>query len=373
MNKIYLDNAATTKPDREIAERDLKLLCDCFYNPSALYKGGMEAKKILEKSREVFLKAFKGKKIIFTSCGTEADDTAIFSFFKRGNAVTTLSEHSAVFKTFEALRQKGFDVRYAALKDGGAVDENDLLSKVDKNTTFVSVVHVNNETGAINDIASIAKRVKAIAPKAVFHSDGVQALCKTTQRIGDEIDLYSVSAHKIKALKGVGALLYNEKLHVAPYIIGGGQEGGLRSGTENLFGIKVFADAFEKYYPLREENLEKTAKLKELFLSEIDKTYFKVISTENGSPYVISLSAVGVRGAVLQNMADDEGVIIGTGSACNSKSPHSRVLSSFITDKKVLDGAIRVSFSFDTKEEDVLTAVDILNKKAKELYGKINL
>ena len=124
---------------------------------------------------------------------------------------------------------------------------------------------------------------------------------------------------------------------------------------------------------MNKENYCTASKLKEIFLSKIDKTYFKIISPQDGSPYVISLSAIGVRGAVLQNMLDDDGIVIGTGSACNSKSPHSRVLSSFISDKKVLDGAIRISFSFDTTIDDVLTAVDALNKNVKELYGKINL
>ena len=372
MANIYLDNAATTAPIKSVLEKAVKEYEEVFYNPSALYRGGRLAESKVSTARKMLESLFYGKKAIFTSCGTEADNTAIFSFVKRGNVVTTAGEHSAVYKCFELLKQKGFDVRYAKLNYGGGVDESDLLSKVDENTSFVSVVHVNNETGAINDVNALSEKVKEINQKAVFHSDGVQAFGKIKCDI-ESVDLYSVSAHKIGALKGTGCLFYNEKLHVKPYIIGGGQESGLRSGTENVLGITVFAECARNYYDGMTENYKKAVALKKTFVDGLDKSLFKVVSDESASPYVISFSAVGLRGQVVQSIMDDEGVIIGTGSACSSKSPHSRILSAFEKDKRVLDGALRVSFSPFTTFEEVEICVKTLNNKVLELSKKINI
>ncbi len=372
-NVIYLDNPSTTKVDEQILQTSINEINEVFYNPSSLYRGGRNAKKIVENAREHILKFFNNRKLLFTSCGTEADNTAIFSYAKRGNVVTTLGEHAAVYKSFELLKQKGIEVRFVKIKEGGFIDEEDFISKIDDKTTFVSVIHVNNETGAINDINKLAKIAKNVNKKLVFHSDGVQAFGKIKVDLASEVDLYSISAHKICGLKGVGALIYNKNLTIQPYIIGGGQENGLRSGTENVLGISVFGKACEKYLRKVEENLEEVKELKKIFLENLDNRFFKVISKENSSPYIISLSAYSQKGAVLQNMLDDEGVLIGTGSACSSKNPHSRVISSFISDKKILDGMIRIGFIYSTTIEDVKTAVEKLNSCGEKLFGKINL
>ena len=371
MNYIYLDNAATTAPDKEILNNAVKEYGDNFFNPSALYREARAVKKTVEDSRAKILAHFKGKKMIFTSCGTEADNTAVFSFARRGNIVTTAGEHSAVFKAFEFLKQKGVEVRYAKLKYGGGVDETDLLSKIDKDTCFCSVVHVNNETGAINDVNSIAKKIKAINPRTVFHTDAVQSCLKLTYSFSDDVDLISLSAHKFKALKGVGALIFNENIHINPLIHGGGQEGGSRSGTENVLGIKVFGDCFFKYAPLVKSNFERVSEIKREFISRLDEKYFKILSPVDSSPYVLSLSAPKLRGEVLQTVMDDLGVIIGKGSACSSKAPHSRVLKAFENDRDVLDGVIRVSFIFDTDKSEAIRAAKLLNDTVKKLYGKI--
>ncbi len=370
---IYLDNPATTKVDAQILKTAIDEIDEIYFNPSSLYRGGREAKKIVESARDNILKFFKNRKLLFTSCGTEADNTAIFSYAKRGNVVTTLGEHSAVYKSFETLKQRGIEVRYVKIKEGGFIDEEDFVSKIDEKTTFVSVIHVNNETGAINDINKLAKIAKSVNKKLIFHSDGVQAFGKIEVDLSNEVDLYSISAHKICGLKGVGALIYNKNLVIQPYIIGGGQENGLRSGTENVLGISVFGKVSQAFLPKVKENLEKIEALKKYFIENIDKKYFKVITQGDSSPYIISLSAFSQRGAVLQNMLDDEGVLIGTGSACLSKNPHSRVISSFITDKKVLDGMIRVGFIYSTTLEEVQEAVAKINACGEKLFGKINL
>lgn len=372
MNKIiYLDNAATTKPNEKALGSAVEYYQQNYYNPSSLYRGGRQVSLDLDECRKTLLSGNRFHKIMFTSCGTESDNTAIFGFGKRGNIVTTMGEHSAVYNAFMKQKEKGVEVRFAALTDGGKVDINDLLSKVDKNTSLVSVVHVNNETGAINPINLIAEKVKNVSPNCVFHSDGVQAFGKINTRLSQNIDLYSVSAHKIGGLKGTGALLYKQGLHVPAYVLGGGQEGGLRSGTENVLGIKLFADAFKEKYDNLDVNYEQVLSLKKTALDNLDKELFKILSPEDSSPYVLCVSAVGLRGAVLQNMLDDDGIIVGTGSACSSKKPFSRIISSFNKDQNVLNGVVRLSFSTDTKLDDVKYAVERLNYNARKLSEKI--
>ena len=216
---IYLDNAATTRPLDGALVRAQRYLTECYYNPSALYHGGAEAARLLQEARSFLVSQIADParfSMIFTSCGSEADNQAIFS----------------------AARRCGTN---APLHADGSVDADALLDMVDEKTTLVSVIHVSNETGAVNDIAELARRVKQKNPRTVFHSDGVQAFGKVDVRLGKEIDLYSVSAHKIGALKGTGALLRNKNCNaVSAYIHGGGQENGLRSGTENVFGIACF-------------------------------------------------------------------------------------------------------------------------------------
>lgn len=372
MNKIiYLDNAATTHPIKQILNDAMEYYNEFYYNPSSLYRGGRKVNSDLEQFKNLLLLGTKNRKVVITSCGTESDNTAIFSYAKRGNVVTTLGEHSAVYNAFMKVKERGIDVRLAKLQSGGGVDIDHLLSLIDQNTCFVSVVHVNNETGAINDINDLAKRIKKINPKCIFHSDGVQAFGKIDYTLSDDIDLYSVSAHKIGGIKGVGALIYKSNLHIQPLIVGGGQEDGIRSGTENVLGFKVFAQAYKYRFDNLISNYEKVSKLKKIVVDNIDRNLFEILSPENGSPYIVSVSAKGLRGAVLQTILDDEGIIVGTGSACSSKKPFSRIISSFTKNQDILNGVIRISFVPENSEEEVKFAVDRLNFNASKLYEKI--
>lgn len=367
---IYLDNAATTKPLLCAIESADKFLKDCYFNPSAMYKNGIETKKELDACRAEILRSFPPMfDLTFTSCGTEADNTAIFSFCKRGNFITSLGEHSAVNECFNELKKKGADVRFAKLNADGSVDVENLLSLVDEKTTFVSIVHVNNETGAINDVNSIASQIKKKNPNVIFHSDGIQAFGKIPFVCSDFIDLYSISAHKIGGLKGTGALIRKKKLNLNPYLFGGGQENGLRSGTENVFGIKVFAEVTKIHSLSLNENYNKVSSLKALFIDNLDKNIVKIISSNNSSPYILSLSAEGLRGEVVMHMLEDFGIIIGTGSACSSKNPHSRILKACGYNAKTLDGALRISFNENNTEDEILFAVDKLNECVKRLKG----
>ena len=375
MDKIlYLDNAATTKPCA-LALKNNEIFNDfAYFNPSAVYKQGLSAKSAIEDAKRKIISCFSNNfDLIFTSCGSESDNTAIFSYSNRGNIVTTLGEHSAIYQPLIELKNKGYDARFAKINADCTVDVKNLLSLIDKNTVLVSVMHVNNETGGINNVNEIARQCKMINPRLVFHVDGVQAFGKIPFKPCDEIDLYSISAHKINGLKGVGGLFKNKKLkNLKPLIYGGGQENGLRSGTENVFGIKVFESvAVEKYSKIK-ENYSKMLAFKAQFLSKLDVELFKVISTETCSPYVISLSAVGLKGEVLLHKLEDDNIIVGTGSACSSKHPFSRVLKEAGYSSDVLDGVVRISFSTDVTEQEIDYAVEKLNLRAKELKRTIN-
>ena len=368
-NLIYLDNGATTKPFKSSIEYASKYIEESYFNASSLYGGGVEANIAISEARKAVLSAFpKNFEAIFVSCGSEANNMAINSYLKRGNAVTTLSEHSAVYEPFTELKNNGYDARFASLNEDGSVNVENLLSLIDKNTVFVSVMHVNNETGAINDINYIAKRVKSINPRVIFHSDGVQAFLKIPYTISNDIDLYSISAHKVNALKGIGALIKNKRIkNLKPLIYGGGQEGGLRSGTENVFGIKVFESSVLAHLKTVKQSYENAKKLKEYCVNNLDKSIFKIISSENCSPYILSVSAVGLKGEVLVHMLEKYGIYVGTGSACSSKNRHSRVLKNVGHDGATLDGVLRISFSLENTLSEVETAVNALNECANNL------
>ena len=374
---IYLDNAATTRPSVGALEKAQGYLTENFYNPSALYRAGFALQSELKKARSVLLSKVADEssfELVFTSCGTESDNQAIFSFAKRGNAVTTAGEHSAVSACFAELKNRGvIETRIAPLKKDGSVDEQALLALVDDKTSFVSVMHVNNETGAINDISAIAKAVKAKNPRTIFHSDGVQGYGKIPFRLPKEIDLYSISAHKIGGLKGVGALIKRKSLVLPPYIIGGGQESGRRSGTENVFGIKVFEYAAEEKYANLKSDFEKVKGYNAYVTQHLDSDIFTRLSGEHASPYVLSLSAKGLRGEILLHMAEDKGLLIGTGSACssNAKNRYSKVILACGYDEKTADGVLRVSFSPSNTQEEIEKAVEILNEIARELSRRM--
>ena len=367
---IYLDNAATTKPDCECLKKAEKYLTEYFYNPSALYAEGYALHRELEETRKNILNLIANDanyEIIFTSCGSEADNHALFCGGKRGNVVTTSGEHSAIISTANELKQRGIEVRFAPLNSDGSVNVDELLKLVDSKTSLVSVIHINNETGAINDVNAIAKRVKAINGSTLFHSDGVQAFGKIPFRLAKEIDLYSISAHKINALKGCGALIKRKNLVLKPFIFGGGQEKGLRSGTENVFGIKVFEYASQKKYANLQENFERVKGIKQRLINLLDKELFKIVSKDKSSPYILSVIALGVRGEIILHEVNDRGLIIGTGSACssNEKKRYSRVILACGIEEKLTDGVLRLSFSTDTTLEEIEEAAKILNETVR--------
>ncbi len=373
---IYLDNAATTKPDSAAVERAMVYLNEKFYNPSAVYHSGHALSLELKEARRNILSNIADVntfELVFTSCGSEADNQAVFSCGRRGNVVTSEGEHSAILSAVAELKNRGIEVRFAPLCSDGSVNVEALLSLVDEKTSLVTVMHVNNETGAINDINAIAKRIKAKYPRVLFHSDGVQAFGKLRYRLSKDVDLYSISAHKIGGLKGTGALIKRKSLVLHPYIYGGGQESGLRSGTENVFGIKTLEYAAAAKYQKLSETYERMAQYNRTVRQGLNGEIFSCISGENASPYILSVAAKGMRGETLLHMLDDAGVMVGTGSACssNEKKRYSHVILACGYDKTVADGILRISFSADTTEEEVNRAIAVINRVGSELKEKM--
>ena len=248
-----------------------------------------------------------------------------------------------------------------------------MLAIIDDKTTFVSVMHVNNEVGAINDINEIAKKVKQKNPRVIFHSDGVQAYGKLSFRLSKDVDLYSVSAHKIGGLKGVGGLIKKKSLHLPPYLYGGGQEGGRRSGTENTFGIMQFRYIVEEKNKTLRGDYARLREYNEKLWEQLDKDVYVRLSSKDGTPYILSISGVGLRGEVLQRMARDKGLLIGTGSACssNSKTRYSKVILACGHDEKTADGVLRISFSTESTEEEIQEAAKILNEIGKDFKNRM--
>ena len=374
---IYLDNAATTKPSLTAFERAKVYVTEKFYNPSGMYQEGFSLQGELKKARSVLLSKIADEnafELIFTSCGTESDNQAIFSFARRGNAVTTMGEHSAVAMAFQELKTRGLaEPRFAPLQADGRVDVEKLLTLVDDKTTFVSVMHVNNEIGSVNDVNGIAKLVKQKNPRVIFHVDGVQAYGKIPYKLSKGIDLYALSAHKIGGLKGVGALIKRKNLVSPAYLIGGGQESGRRSGTENVFGIMHFSYAAEEKFTTLKADYERLTSYRERLWTGLDHDVYTRISPQEGTPYILTISAKGLRGEILLHMANDKGLIVGTGSACssNAKNRYSKVVLACGYDEKVADGVLRLSFSPETTQDEIHQAIDILNEIGRDLRRRM--
>lgn len=352
---IYLDNAATTKPFESVVRRMNVMLEDKFYNPSALYAPAFGVKKEVEAARDVICDALGGKgKLYFTACATESNSWVFASGIKnkKGNVVVSYGEHPSVFENARALIAKGIDVRFVGLNKDGSIDFDDFKQKVDENTALVSVIHCSNETGCINDIANLSAYLKSASPNAIFHSDGVQAFMKMPTNCADlGVDLYTISAHKIGGPKGIGGLWVRDGLNLAPFLIGGGQEQNLRSGTENTAGIVGFAQAVTEF---EKTDKSKIAEYRLKFRTAFSGIPQVIINEgEQNSPYILSCSISGIKAEILQRLLAEKGVLIGLGSACASRSRKNRFLSAIGRSTSHIDGSVRISFSIQNLSDDM--------------------
>lgn len=356
----YLDNSATTKPCPEAVAAMVEALETGWANPSALYRFGMDAAGRLRTAREQVAKALgaEADRVFFTSGGTEADNWAIFSAMarmgKRGkHVITTAVEHHAVLNPMKRLEEQGFSVTYLKPNREGQVTLEALREAIRPDTVFVSVMMVNNESGAVMSIAQMVKLVKRLAPEAIFHTDAVQGFLKIpfqAKTLG--ADLISVSSHKVHGPKGAGALYIRRGLPLPPYVLGGGQEAGYRSGTEAMPAIVGFGAACAAALPTLQADLAREAALRDEILRRAAEIPGVVTLGAHEAPHIVALSIPGVPTQNTINILQDNGVCVSAGSAC-AKGHRSHVLESMALPPETMDGAFRASLSRFTTEEEV--------------------
>ncbi len=375
---IYFDNAATTKVCPEAAEAALRAMTLQYGNPSSGHALGREAAELLESSRESLAKAFgaKNEEIFFTSGGTESDNWALrgaaqLMRHKGKHIISSKVEHEAVLKTLEDLAHQGFEVEYLEAEGDGSVSAEKVYAAVREDTILVSLMAVNNETGAQTDIAAVSKAVKAKAPAALVHTDAVQAFMKLPLSVKElGADLVSVSAHKVRALKGSGALYVKKGVRIKPLIFGGGQEKGLRSGTEALPQICAFAAAVEAQRGSITQTFEKVKEIRERLISDILSRFDNAVIIAPGAmPYILDFSVPGYRSETLMSALDAEGICVSKGSACK-RGARSHVLEAMKLPPKVTDGAIRLSFSGENTLEEAERFADVFETAAKKLFRR---
>lgn len=371
---VFLDNASTTQMHHSLSELLLKYNEFFFYNPGALYRLGTQVSNDISTARKEIIQCLGGKigdNFIFTSGATEANNMAlsVAKRFKKGKILISNGEHPSMYNTALELKNLGYDVEFISLDNTGKVDVDDFKNKVTKDVCFISCMHVSNETGAINDIQKFVKYAKNINKNVVFHCDGVQAYGKLDVNVTAlGVDMYTITAHKIHGPKGVGGLYIKSGLNLRPQVFGGGQEFGLRSGTENVAGIIAFAEACKLAKQSQKSNYEYITKLKNTLLAELDKIDYKpiIVSDETCSPYVVSLLCKNLRGETILHKLDDEGFMIGNGSACSTKKRGNRVLSESGFDSTEIEGALRISFSEYNTCDEIVSFVQTFDKVIKE-------
>ena len=370
MNYKYFDNASTTRVNGDVLQA-YNVACNEFYNPSALYTPSLSIKNKIEMCRESILRYIGGANkstFVFTSCATESNNAVLRNCIKRKDKkyIVTAGEHSSKYTTAKALINEGYNIEFAPLNEDGTVNQNALFSMIDSKTDFLSLIHVSNETGAINNIKYIAKKCREINPNIVVHSDGVQALHKININVSDMgVDFYTISSHKITGVKGIAGLYIANPVKFKPFIYGGGQELGLRGGTENYPAISAFAKAIS----LNNNNYEQASKLKQTLLDNITVPY-RLISNDKCVPDIVSICFMDLRGETLVHMLEDDGFLIGTGSACNSKNTSNRVLGEMGVPQEYILGAIRISFEDESTIDDTINLAKALNKNVTLYYEK---
>ncbi len=355
----YLDNSATTKVCPEAAEAALKAMTEIYGNPSSTHTLGREAKKLLDSSRAKAAKAMgcTPQELVFTSCGSESDNWAIIygaeSMKRKGNhIISSAVEHDAVRKSLDELERRGFEVTRLTPDASGAVSVSAVEEALRPDTILVSLMLVNNETGAITDINGISKLLKKQKSQALLHTDAVQAFMKvpfSAKTLG--ADMISVSGHKIHAPKGIGALYIRDGVKIKPFIVGGAQENGRRAGTEAMPQIAAFGAACEAAMNVK-ANAERMSQLRQRCIDTLSRDIPELVVINGGAPHILSISLPGWRSEVLMNFMEAKEIYVSKSSACK-KGGRSHVLEAMGLNSKVIDGAIRVGLSRFTTEEDI--------------------
>ena len=372
--EAYFDNSATTRCYPEVAEIVVKTMTEDFGNPSAMHLKGVEAEKYVREAAQILAKILKvnEKEIIFTSGGTESNNLALFGGAdankRSGNHIITTSvEHAAVGQPAERLEQMGYEVTIVPVDHRGVVQLEALEKALRPDTILVSTMYVNNEVGAVMPVEEIAKLVHEKSPKALYHVDAIQAFGKYRiypKKAG--IDMLSVSSHKIHGPKGVGFLYINEKARIQPQILGGGQQAGMRSGTDNVPGIAGLGVAAKMVYTDFDEKIEHMYQLKEHLAEgflKLPDVRLNGMELREGAPQILSASFLGVRSEVLLHTLEEKGIYVSAGSACSShKRKAAGTLSAMGMEAAQRESTLRFSFSEENTFEEVDYALEVIGQ-----------
>jgi cysteine desulfurase len=362
--EVYLDNAATTKLLPEVIE-EIKRVSEFIYgNPSSVHNIGLKAEKIVKDTRKRIADSLdvEPEELYFTSGATESNNTAIFGTVyankRKGNhIITSKIEHPSVLACFERLEKEGFDVTYLNVDKNGIIDLNELENSINEKTILVSIMTVNNELGSIQPIKEVARLKNK--HNFIFHTDAVQAYMKIPSYMFDIADIISISGHKIHALKGIGAIAVKKNIKINPFMLGGGQERGFRSGTENVVGIASLGKAVEKGF-----NPNKVLVLRDMLkkgLESIEGVSFNCYNSADSAPHILNVTFKGKRGEVILHMLEENGVYVSTGSACHSnKFGESHVLKAIGLSKEDIGATVRFSFSEENTEDEIKYAINLL-------------
>ena len=377
--EVYLDNSATTRVFPEVAELMRKIMCEDYGNPSSLHRKGVEAEHYLRYAQETMARLLKvqDKEIFFTSGGTESDNMALIGGASANNRrgrhiITTQVEHPAILQTCKYLEAQGYGITYLPVNAYGQISLDDLQRAIGPDTILVSIMHTNNEMGALQPIAEAGALIKRLNPGTLFHVDAVQGFGKARiypRKMG--IDLMSISGHKIHGPKGIGVLYVGDKVKIHPLLHGGGQQKNMRSGTDNVPGAAGMARAAELLYQHYEGDRERLYGCKKKFLDGIRKMESIQINGllpgkpdgEGTASHIVSVSVAGVRSEVMLHALEEEGIYVSAGSACSSNKPSvSQTLQAIGLEKGLLGSTLRFSLSFETTEEEIAYCLEGLKE-----------
>lgn len=370
--EVYFDNSATTRVSDSVLQVVTKTMQDDYGNPSSLHIKGMQAEGYIRKAKEQIAKTLRcqEKELLFTSCGTESDNTAILGVAKAyqrngKHIITTKVEHAAVASTCKYLEENGYEVTYLDVDEYGVISLEDLKNAIRPDTILVAMMYVNNEVGAVMPIKEAGALIKECNPNTLFFVDAIQGYGKF--RIypkQDGIDLMAVSGHKIHAPKGVAFLYVKDKVKLKPLLHGGGHQNGLRSGTENVPGVAGLGQACEDCYTDFETKQNALYELREYFIEQLQTIEGITINgklTRENAPHVISITVEGVRSEVLLHSLEDKGIYVSAGSACSSNKPAlSATLLAMGLDKKSVESTVRISLGDENTKEEVDYAIETL-------------
>ena len=372
--EAYFDNSATTKGLDSVKDIVVKTMTEDYGNPAAKHRKGMEAEQYIRDARKIIADTMKvqEKEILFTSGGSESNNMALIGAAwanqRAGkHIISTSIEHPSVYNPLGVLEELGFEVTILPVDHDGHISLKELEEAIRPDTILVSTMYVNNEVGAVEPVEEISKIIKAKNPSTLYHVDAIQAYGKYVIRPKKQgIDLLSVSSHKIHGPKGVGFLYIRNGVKIKPLIYGGGQQAGMRSGTENVPGVAGFGAAAKEMYTNHAEKVQKLIELKDYMtdrLGEIEGTVINSKKGEASAPQIVSVSFEGVRSEVLLHALEDKGVYVSSGSACSSNHPGiSGTLKGIGVAQKLLDSTIRMSFGMFNTKEEVDYTIDVLKE-----------